>query len=225
MTELVSRTSALIADGQGEGMKRESEFWDKIAAKYAASPIKDMAAYERTLDRAREYLDQGDRVLEVGCGTGTTALLLADAVEHLTASDLSASMIEIAGGKARDQGVENVTFVQASLPDASLTPASFDAVLAFNILHLVGDLRAVVRSLGESLKPGGVLISKTPCMAEQTRLWAIPLFFMRLVGYAPYVNLLTIAQLESVFEEEGFEIVETGAFPRKLNRFVVARKV
>ena len=54
-----------------------------FAPKYAKSPIKDVPAYEYTLGRTRSYLKPTDAVLELGCGTGGTALKLADAVAHL----------------------------------------------------------------------------------------------------------------------------------------------
>lgn len=95
-------------------MAPASEFWDGIARKYAARPIKNMPAYERTLERAQSYLAAGDHALEVGCGTGTTALKLAPHVRHITATDVSAEMIAIAREKAGRTA--NVTFRQAALP-------------------------------------------------------------------------------------------------------------
>ncbi|MGB0631109.1 MAG: class I SAM-dependent methyltransferase [Alphaproteobacteria bacterium] len=194
-------------------MKTNENFWDRVADKYAASPIKNMAAYERTLARTRSYLSTEQDVLEVGCGTGSTALILAPDVRDMTATDISRRMIEIGEGKARDQEVKNVTFRQAALPDATLAPESYDAILCFNTLHLVTDLPAVLRNLHGALKPGGVFISKTVCLAQQTRLWAIPIFLMRLVGKAPYVNMLTFDAIERAIAAEGFEIVETGTDP------------
>lgn len=205
-------------------MATDKKFWDKVADKYAASPIKNMEAYEQTLERTRAYLSTDQDVLEVGCGTGSTALLLAPNVKHMTASDISKRMIEIGADKARTQGVENITFRNAPLPDEGLVPASLDAVLCYNALHLVRDLTLALRNVRDTLKPGGVFISKTPCLAEQTRLWGIPVFLLRLIGKAPYVNLLTFAELEQTISDEGFEIIETDTLPKPFSRFVVARK-
>ena len=81
-------------------MNKAAAFWDKHSAKYAKTKIPDEAAYQLTTNKTRGYLKPEDDVLEVGCGTGTTALLLADAVHHLTASDISGKMVEIGKGKA-----------------------------------------------------------------------------------------------------------------------------
>jgi len=77
-------------------VKEAAAFWDGIAKHYAASPIKDIASYEFTLQRTRSYLRPQDKVLEIGAGTGSTALLLASSVAHITATDLSAEMIKLA---------------------------------------------------------------------------------------------------------------------------------
>jgi ubiquinone/menaquinone biosynthesis C-methylase UbiE len=80
-------------------MADDARFWDRIARKYARSAIADQAGYERTLERTRALLGPGDRVLELGCGTGTTALRLAGGVQDYVATDLSAGMIAIAKEK------------------------------------------------------------------------------------------------------------------------------
>ena len=212
-------------DGRKPAAAKNARFWDRVADKYAASPIKDPAAYERTLERTRSYLSHDQQVLEVGCGTGSTALRLAADVRHLTATDISERMIAIAAAKAARQGARNVRFRQAGLPDDGLAPGSFDAVLSFNALHLMEDLPAVLGSLNAALKPGGVFISKTVCLAEQTRLWAIPIAVLRLIGKAPFVAMLSFAEIERAIAAAGFEIVETGTYPAPFSRFVAARKV
>ena len=48
---------------------------------------------------------------------------------------------------------------------------------------------------------------------------------MRLVGYAPYVKSLSIAEVDAEIEKAGFEILETGQFQKGMpSRFVVARR-
>ncbi len=208
-----------------ERMSKDSKFWDKIAAKYAASPVKNVPAYEQTMERTRAYLSADDNVLEIGCGTGSTALLLADSAARLTATDISANMIGIAKSKACDAGTDNVAFLQGDVFLEDLQRGSFDAVLAFNLFHLVRDLPAALERTRDLLKPGGVLISKTVCLAEQTRLWGIPIALMQLVGKAPHVKLMTFASVEAAVEKAGLDIIETGVYPAPFSRFVVARKI
>ena len=207
-------------------MTSTENFWDKVAEKYSRQPIKDMDAYNQTLERVRHHLSAEDEVLEIGCGTGSTALLLADGVKRITASDISSNMIDIAKEKGRNQQVENVDFVQATPFDAVLENKSYDVVLAFNLLHLFEDAPAAVRRVGALLKPGGLFISKTPCLAERSSMLALMVPIMRVFGKAPScVKFLSVPEVEACIANENFEIIETGSYPAApASRFVVARK-
>ncbi len=204
----------------------DASFWNAIAEKYSRDRIADMDSYEATLARVRAHLKPGDRVLELGCGTGSTALRLADAVTHYTGTDIASEMIRIARGKAG--GIGNLTFETGVAEDDALAaPASLDAVLSFNHLHLVEDPRATIRAGAAMLKPGGLFMSKTVCMQSSLKMRMLkPLIgVMKALGKAPgTVRFFTTEQYDAMFREAGFELIETGfyAFPR---RFVVARKL
>jgi 2-polyprenyl-3-methyl-5-hydroxy-6-metoxy-1,4-benzoquinol methylase len=212
-------------------MQDPALFWDRVAEKYARRKIGDMSSYTYTLDRTRSYLSPQDRVLELGCGTGSTALLLAEGVAEVTASDLSAEMIRIGKAKALDQKVANVRFVTADLFDDALDQGPYDAVLTLNLLHLLEDPAAAARRIYDRLKSGGVFISKTVC--APTEGWGVKLRLIKLIlpvmqwlGKAPHVNIMPVAELERVMTDAGFEIVESANYPdTSLSRYIVARKV
>lgn len=197
-------------------------FWDRIARKYAAKPVPDAAAYATTLERTRAYLGAHDRVLEVGAGTSSTAIALAPLVAEYTASDVSAEMVRIGQEKARAAGIDNLIIRQGVLGDPSLGSGPFDAVLAFNLLHLLRDPGAEVARAHALLKPGGWFISKSGCLADGQNYLRPVIGLMRLFGRAPYVNFLSRKGLESAIVAAGFEIVETGDYP---SRFIVARRL
>ena len=211
-------------------MTTAAHFWDKAADKYAKSKIADPDDYERTLDRMRHHLGATDQVLEVGAGTGSTALLLAPHVARVTATDLSTRMMEIGADKAKAAGVENVSFVAADVTDPALGGPSYDAVLALNLLHLVPDLPASLSRIHGVLAPGGLLISKTPTLASGAwwfRIFlglALPL--MQAIGKAPFVARLTHDSLEGQIKAAGFQIIEASTSPNvTATRFLVAQKV
>lgn len=210
-------------------MQKTAKFWDEVAEKYAKSPISNPDAYQYTLDRTRSYLTATDKILEVGCGTGSTALLLAENVDHVFASDISSRMIEIARGKAQDQGVSNATFMTAEQFCDMAEHGRFDALLALNLLHLLQDLPSALRSINVLLKPGGTFISKTVCKPGKGapikfHLMPIIVPVMQMFGRAPYVKFMAAQKLDSVIEEHGFKIVEAGDHPPP-SRYVVARKI
>ena len=210
-------------------MVASEKFWNTVAEKYAKSPVRDMKAYEATLDRVRAHISGNANVLEIACGSGTTALNLAGDVGRLTASDISSKMIEIAVAKQKATGAENVSFVRATLDQHDFEPASYDAVLAFNFLHLAPNMPATISEVHRLVKPGGLFISKTICLKEWKSLTAVMLHLlplMQLLGKAPdIVRKLDAAELDGAITAAGFEIIESDYLPKKArNRFVVARK-
>ena len=209
-------------------MQNAATFWDKTAEKYAKTPIADLDAYHFTLGRTRSYLSAGDHVLEVGCGTGSTALLLAGDVERIVASDVSPKMIEIAQRKARDEGVTNAEFITADLLNDPVGDEPYDVVLAFNVVHLLPDAPAAIQRLHGRLKPGGLFISKTVCQPGKSapvkvRLLKMVLPVMQWIGLAPYVNFMSSRDLDATIEAQGFKIIET--HDQAPSRYIVARKV
>jgi ubiquinone/menaquinone biosynthesis C-methylase UbiE len=122
---------------QGRTMAQSKKFWDRIAKRYAKKPVGDEAAYQRKLAKTREYFRPDMEVLEIGCGTGSTAIAHAPYVRRIRATDISDQMIAIAKGKAAAAGVQNVTFEALAVEDLDVARESVDAVLALSLLHLV----------------------------------------------------------------------------------------
>jgi ubiquinone/menaquinone biosynthesis C-methylase UbiE len=186
--------------------------------------VPDPGAYERTLDRVRAHVSPNDSVLEIGCGTGTTALKLASGVREILGTDYSANMIAIATAKARAEGTTNVHFRTCTLDDPALAPRSFDVLVAMNLLHLLDHIPTHLQRIRELLRPGGLFISKTPCVGDQGLFVRIVVPLMRAVGVAPYVNFITERSLTAEITRAGFEVQETGMYPQKSRSlFVVAR--
>jgi len=205
----------------------DTQFWDRIAPKYAAHTIADVAGYERTLERVRHYLKGNEAAFEFGCGTGTTALKLAPSVGRIVATDISGEMIAIARDKAKAEGCGNATF-EVARPEAAPWPdGTFDVAFGFNVLHLVTDRKAVLRGVHRLLRPGGLFISKTPCLKEMNPLVRIAVPLMQLIGKAPHVTFLSADDLEREIAAAGFEIVERarhGSSGKDVRPFLVARK-
>ena len=212
----------------GGSAARKARFWDRIAVKYAADPIADMAGYEATLRRVQGLLSADQDVLEIGCGTGTTALRLAPFTRRLMATDVSAGLIAIAREKLAAEPVPQLSF---DIADADATVAGqgeYDVALAFNLLHLVTDLDRALELAMRALRPGGLLISKTACISEMNPLipyLALPL--MRVIGKAPHVLCFDADALRSAIARQGMDIVSVerhGTRGKDIRVFIVARK-
>lgn len=105
-------------------------------------------------------IKNGDKVLDIGCGTGTSALIIArDTGDRgeVVGTDLSSKMLDIAKRKLMKSGFRNVTFLQANAEAIPYPDSYFDKIAAFAVLHemdhegRINTLREVYRLL----KPGG----------------------------------------------------------------------
>lgn len=208
----------------------DARFWDRTSRKYAKAAISDQAGYERTLDRTRALLGPNDRVLELGCGTGTTALRLASGVRDYLATDISAAMIAIAERKraADPDPVPALAFRTATAETLAQEPARFDTILGFNYLHLVRDVPGTLRGIHAALALGGLFVSKTPCLGNMNALIRLVLLpAMRAIGKAPHVSVFAAADLDREIRAAGFDIVATEDHSTKGTKarpYIVARK-
>lgn len=204
-------------------MKNARAFWNRSAARYAKSPIRNESAYRKKLAITQEYLRPDSSVLEFGCGTGSTAILHTPHVRDMVALDISDSMLEIAEQKARDAGVENIAFRRGTLEEVALAEASFDAVLGLNILHLLEDLDATLARVHGLLKPGGVFVSSTVLIGDINFLLRLVIPPMQVLGFAPYVNRFDKQTLVNKLIDAGFSI-EREWQPGRGTVFIVAKK-
>ncbi|MEM6385801.1 MAG: class I SAM-dependent methyltransferase [Pseudomonadota bacterium] len=202
----------------------DNAFWDRIAPKYAKQPISNVDAYETTLARVKTYLGSETTALELGCGTGSTALRLCDGTTRYVATDISQGMIDIARGKTA-AAEPTPEFHRAGVDAAAFAKGPFNTVLAFNLLHLLPDIDAALGMIHAKLPKDGVFISKTPAIGG--KWYYRPLVkTLQLLGKAPHVNFLTVDELDTKVAASGFQIVETGLYPPSTpSRFIVARKV
>lgn len=200
------------------------EFWDRIAPRYAKQPIADTESYARKLAATQALMRSNMNVLEFGCGTGSTALAHSTHVAHIAATDVSAAMIGIARDKAKHAGIENVAFTQSSIEDFEAEAGSYDLVLALNLLHLLPDRTAPLAKVHRLLKPGGIFVSSTVCLAD--KMWFLrPIIpILQLIGKAPFVSFLTSNQVAQEVAAAGFEEREHWTHGRSNSLFLICEK-
>lgn len=105
----------------------------------------------------RMGIEAGDRVLEVGVGTGINATLYPrDCV--VTGIDLSDSMLEKARERVARKGITNVRLLEMDAADLRFAEGSFDIVYAPYLISVVPDPVAVAREMSRVCRPGGKII-------------------------------------------------------------------
>jgi ubiquinone/menaquinone biosynthesis C-methylase UbiE len=116
-----------------------------------------------TRARLREVLEPqpGERVLEVGPGTGYYTLDVADWIApggNLDIFDLQQEMLDHTMGRARERGIANVTATRGDARCLHYPDASFDAAYLVTVLGEIPDQDAALEELARVLKPGGRLV-------------------------------------------------------------------
>lgn len=205
-------------------MNPSSRFWDRIAERYSKRPVADEASYQKKLAVTRTYLRPEMKVLEFGCGTGSTAITHSPFVKHIRAIDISSKMLEIARGKATRGGVGNVTFEQETIEEVSVSDHSLDVVLGLSILHLLDNKEEAIAKVHRMLKPGGVFVTSTACIGDTMKFFKIIAPVGRLLGLLPLVNVFTTDELVASLTAAGFEIDHQWQPGKGKAVFVVAKK-
>ncbi len=212
-------------------MNKSEKFWNQSASSYDKTEEKFEFIHSRSREYAKRHLKNTDIVLDYGCGTGTTACEISGLVKSVRAIDISTAMIEIAKAKAATGGIINIDFEKSDIFDEKFENGSFDVVLAFNVLHTVPDPESVVQRTVDLLKPGGLIISVTPCLgSKKSALVALQILLVRAllrVGVIPVpIRQLKSADLDDLMDDQRLQVIETEEiFKGASSYFVVAKKV
>ena len=138
------------------------------ANKYAAyletpeGRLRSDLAFANLHDFLPQHVEEPLRALDLGCGTGATAVRLAQLGIHVTLLDCSLAMLDIAQRAAREAGIsEKIVLKHADAGQlAGLFPArSFDVILCHNILEYIDDPEVVLRDAARVLRDSSAILS------------------------------------------------------------------
>jgi ubiquinone/menaquinone biosynthesis C-methylase UbiE len=123
-------------------------FWERIG--------------RRTVDRLA--LPAGANVLDVGCGTGASALPAAEAVGpkgSVVGVDLASRLLDRARVRATARGLSNIEFRLADMTSLGYRDSTFDAVISVFSIFFIPDMEGLVCELWRIVRPGGKLAVTT----------------------------------------------------------------
>jgi len=201
------------------------KFWDRTANNYDKEEKKDEQRYLNILEKTRKYLKTSDIVLDYGCGTGLVSNEIAANVKMVHAIDISSKMINIAKNKAIGRKIQNIAYAYSTIFDEKYKIGSFDVIFAFYVLHLVDDSQVVLHRMNKLLKPGGLIISATPCMGEKPILNSLFSIASKL-RIIPKIKPFRFHELKGLITNGNFEICEAECLHlSSLQYFIVAKKI
>lgn len=170
---MAQQTPQQIIEAQRQDWNRVASGWEK---------------WDEFFDRSMTFLNhrlvgdarlrQGQRVLDLGSGTGYPALLAAQVVGPQGAvigMDLAEQMLEAAERKARRLALANVTFRTGDVTNLPFDAASFDAVTSRFCLMFLPEIQLAVAEILRVLKPGAWIAAAVWSAPEKNPYLKIPM--------------------------------------------------
>ena len=207
MTTKLPNTSE---EGAVFGAADVAEGWQRRKAQGAKVNV---VADEMMLDLAN--LRAGSRVLDVAAGTGEQTIRAAQRVGpsgYVLATDVSASMLNLAAAAIRDAGLSNVETRVMDAANIDLEADSFDAVICRQGLMLFPERDKALVGMRRVVKPGSRVVALVWSSAEKNPYHWLPLAIARRVGNIPsqgpeVPGMFTLGEpsiLEALFRTAGF---------------------
>ena len=180
-------------------------FWDKISGLYDLfENIYNRKVYTGTGRKVAEYIESGDDVLECACGTGAISVYIAPKCKKLTATDFSEGMLKQASKKCRRFG--NITIQKADITKLDFADATFDKVVAGNVIHLLPEPQLALAELKRVTKQDGKIIIPTYInMSKGTGTIAVK--FIEKLG-ACFKRQFDLESYKQFFADMGYSDIE-----------------
>jgi ubiquinone/menaquinone biosynthesis C-methylase UbiE len=207
--------------------------WVEIAPDRSDWAVKVMTfgRLDQIKDRIAAMVRPGDRVLDVGCGTGTLALRCLERGALVTGLDSAKHMIEQSARRAAEAGMaDRLTLVQDSVTQlrSHFPPQSFDVIVSTMVLGEFPRqyLDFVMQDCRALLRPGGRLIIADEVFPESAAgrvIYSIGLGLLWIPSFLLLRRpLFPIRDLGGVIRTAGFRILDTTAWPASSFKMIVA---
>ena len=158
----------------------QQEYWNIIAGPRwvgLAGYVEKRVEKVNDLLLARSAVAPGQKVLEVGCGTGAATVPLAETVGgtgEVVGIDVSEPMLAAARERISHSGLRNITLLQADAQVHAFEPNRFDLIASRFGVMFFADPTAAFRSLLGAIRPAGRLCFACWAALEENRHWLIP---------------------------------------------------
>lgn len=217
MTEVNSDRQAFFEETYTSGYQPSYGWWFKPFERFSLHRESAIAA----------LLTGGGRFLDVGCGVGDLALMVANQYDTVHGVDIAPSRVAQANQRAQARG-QSATFIVADIGRALPYPdAHFDTITCVAVLPFIpADPHDVMREFHRLLAPGGVCVVQVPNIAfivHRLRLLSgtFPVTSKQIGWDGGTCHYFTVRSLTRLCEDAGFRITtraNSGVFagPRRI---------
>ncbi len=213
--------------------RSESTICRRVGSARAFSTSASAAARDSGTSSLLADLHPGERVLDLGSGSGIDVLLSARRVSpggHAYGVDMTDEMLAVARANQRRAGIENASFHKGTIEALPLDDASVDVVISNCVINLAADKEAVLREAFRVLRPSGrlavadmvALEELAPEAKRRLDLWAGCVAGTISVGR--YTAALTATGFSDVDVEVTREVTLDGVEGRIASAYIRARR-
>ena len=150
----IARNTTMTRASANDAVRRQ---FGAAAMAYATSSVHASGPDLAALAKAAALTGR-ERVLDLGCGAGHTALALAPHAASVTAVDLTDEMLAVAAGLARQRSLDNITFKLADVAALPFPADSFDLVVSRYAAHHFAAPDRALAAAARVLRPGGTFL-------------------------------------------------------------------
>lgn len=196
--------------------EKAARYWGKLADVYDENNgLLAGDTYPAIIDKLKGEFSPGDRVLDVGAGTGSLTAHVVPLVWQVTCTDLAPEMLEKA--KVRLAHFDQVDCHVEDATSLSFEDNTFDVVLCCNVLHQMVDPDVAVGEFHRVLRPGGKLLAIT-ITVEDMPLWTklrVGVQYLIRFGLPPATYPFALSTLSQLVADTGFDVVEAALVTRE----------
>lgn len=195
----------------------QKTFWEEFATVWVDQQEELDGLMAPVLDEMLDRADlaDGQTVLDIGCGTGTSALRAVELVGpsgHVVAADISEPMLAYARTRVADTG--NLRFLTADVADYGFDDACFDRVISrFGVMFFAEPVAAFA-NIRRAMKPGGRIVMACWGRLDANPWFRVPMYAAKAqLGAPPPVDpdapgplaFRDVARVTSILNAAGFE--------------------
>jgi ubiquinone/menaquinone biosynthesis C-methylase UbiE len=179
------------------------------ASAYLTSTVHAQGADLAALRELAASMPRAPIVLDLGCGAGHASFAVAPVAESVTAFDLSAQMLEVVTGAARERGLANLATRQGDVGRLPFADASFCMVVTRFSAHHWFDVPAALREVKRVLKPRGLFVV-IDITAPETALHDTTLQAVELLRDGSHVRDYRPSEWRTMLQDAGFACERAG---------------